>query len=113
MSIDTLKIILGETTMTDEQLIILLERAKRKAINHYFWKPDDNPTDEEIENFINRYEFEIYDLAKTVLDIASRSGLKQFSELGVTRVWQDSSDKELEQALSQIPVKTYVMSVKG
>ena len=111
MSIETFKTILGETTLTDEQLEVILERAKRKALNHYFWKSDDNPTDEEKENFIDRYEFEIYDLAKTVLDVASRNGLKQFSELGVTRVWQSGGDKAVEDSLSQIPVKTYVWSL--
>lgn len=111
MSIETFKTILGETTLTDAQLEVLLERARRKALNHYFWKSDDNPTDEEKENFINRYEFEIYDLAKTVLDVANRNGLKQFSELGVTRVWETGGDKAIETALNQIPVKTYVWSV--
>lgn len=108
MSVETFKAILGETSLTDEQLEIMLERAKRKAINHYFWREDDNPTDEEIENFIDRYEYEIYDLAKTVISVASRNGLKQFSELGVTRVWESGGDKEVEDALSAIPVQTYV-----
>lgn len=108
LNIETFKSVLGETSASDEQLSILLERAKRKAINHYWWKTDDTPTDEEIENFINRYEYEIYDLAKTVLDVASRNGLKQFSELGVTRVWGVDGDTAIENALSELPVKTYV-----
>lgn len=108
LNIETFKTILGETSYTDEQLKILLERAKRKAINHYWWKSDDNPTDEEIENFINRYEYEIYDLAKTVIEVASREGLKQFSELGVTRVWETGGDAAVENALSEIPTKTYI-----
>lgn len=112
MSLETFKTILGETTLTDEQLQVMLDRATRKAINHYFWKSDDNPTDEEKENFINRYEYEIYDLAKTVLDVANRNGLKQFSELGVTRVWETGGDKAIETALNQIPVKTYVWSMR-
>lgn len=108
LNVETFKLILGETTYTDEQLEILLERAKRKAINHFWWKEDDAPTDEEIENFTNRYEYEIYDLAKTTIDVASRNGLKQFSELGVTRVWESGGDKEIENALNAIPVQTYV-----
>lgn len=108
LNIETFKTVLGDTNLTDEQLEALLERAKRKAINHYWWKSDDVPTDEEVENFINRYEYEIYDLAKTVSDVASRDGLKQFSELGVNRVWEVGGDKALENALSAIPVKTYV-----
>lgn len=108
MNVETFKTILGETSFTDEQLEVLLERAVRKALNHFFWKSDDNPTDDEKENFINRYEYEIYDLAKTVIDVSKREGLKEFSELGVTRVWQSSGNKEVEDCLSQIPVKTYV-----
>ena len=108
LNVETFKTVLGETSLTDEQLEVLLERAKRKAINHYWWKSDDIPTDDDVENFINRYEYEIYDLAKTVSDVASRDGLKQFSELGVNRVWEVGGDKALENALSAIPVKTYV-----
>ena len=108
LNIETFKSVLGETSASDKQLETLLERAKRKAINHYWWKTDDTPTDEEIENFINRYEYEIYDLAKTVLDVASRNGLKQFSELGVTRVWGVDGDTAIENALGELPVKTYV-----
>ena len=110
LNIETFKTILGDNDYTDEQLGILLDRAKRKAINHYWWKSDDYPTDEEIENFTNRYEYEIYDLAKTVIDVAQRGGLKQFSELGVTRVWEIGGDKSIENSLSQIPVKTYAWS---
>lgn len=108
MNIETFKSILKDTSLTDDQLLILLERAKRKAINHYWWKVDDNPTDDEIENFIDRYEFEIYDVAKTIYDTSSRDGLKKFSELGVTREWDSGGDKAIEDALSQIPTKTYV-----
>lgn len=108
LNIETFKTILGETTYTDEQLAVLLERAKRKAINHFWWRVDDNPTDEQIDNFTDRYEFEIYDLAKTVIDVATREGLKEFSELGVRRVWESGGDKAVEDSLSAIPVKTYV-----
>lgn len=108
MSVETFKKILGNTSYTDDELELLLNRAKKKAINHYWWKEDDNPTDEQIENFINRYEYEIYDIAKTAIDVASREGLKQFSELGVSRVWENGGSKEMENALSAIPVQTYV-----
>lgn len=108
MDVETFKLYLGETSYSDEELEFLLERAKRKAINHYWWKEDDIPTDEEQDNFINRYEYEIYDLAKTVIDVGKRNGLKQFSELGVTRVWQSGGEKAIEDSLSQLPVKTYI-----
>ena len=108
MDIEKFKLILGETSYTDEQLEILLERAQKKAVNHHWWKEGDYPTDEEIENFINQYEYEIYDLAKTIIEVSSRNGLKQFSELGVTRVWESVGIDAIDQSLSAIPVKTYV-----
>lgn len=108
MDIETFKTILGDAALTDAQLDIVLDRAKRKAINHYWWKSDDIPTEEEIDNFVERYEYEIYDLAKTVIEVSQRQGLKQFSELGVTRVWETGGDKAIEAAISQIPVKTYI-----
>ena len=108
MNLETFKLLLGETSQTDEQLQVLLDRAVHLAVNHYWWKEDDVPTDEERENFIKRYEYEIYDLAKTVADVAKRNGLKQFSELGVTRVWQSGGDKAIEDSMSHIPTKTYV-----
>lgn len=109
MNVETFKVILGKNTdYSDEELEVLLERATRRALNHYFWKSDDEPTDEEKENFINRYEYEIYDLAKTIVECASRDGLKQFSELGVTRVWESGGDSAIEKAINAIPVNTYV-----
>lgn len=108
MNIETFKVILGETSLTDEQLTVLLERAKRLAINHYWWKEDDDPTDEQIENFINRYEYEIYDVAKTINDSTKRDGLKRFTELGVTREWESGGDEAVESALNKIPTQTYV-----
>lgn len=108
MNVQTFRTIIGETSYSDEQLEVLLERAKRKAINHFWWKEDDEPTDEQKENFISRYEYEIYDIAKTIVECASRNGMKQFTELGVTRVWDSGGDKAIEEALNQIPVQTYV-----
>jgi len=109
MNIATFRTILGETTLTDEQLEVLLERAKRMAINHYFWKEDDEPTEDEKEKFINRYEYEIYDYAKTVVDSSKRDGMIEFSELGVTRRWESGGDKSVDNALNLIPVKTYIL----
>ena len=109
MSIETLKTIIGDSEITDEQLSVLLERAKKKAVNHYFWGVDDNPTSEELDKFYERYEFEIYDIAKTMVDSDSRDGLKRYVELGITREWETGGDKAVEEALSAIIPKTYVM----
>lgn len=108
VNVETFRAVLGETSKTDEELQLILDRTIRKAVNHHFWKSDDEPTEDEIENFTNRYEYEIYDIAKTTIDNAQRGGLKQFSELGVTRVWESGGDTAIETALSQIPTKTYV-----
>lgn len=108
MSIDTLKTILGESELTDDQLVVLLERAKKKAVNHYFWQVDDHPTEEELDEFYNRYEFEIYDVAKAMTESESRDGLKRYVELGVTREWETGGEKAIEGALSAIIPKTYV-----
>ena len=108
MTIDKLKIILGETELTDEQLSVLLERAQKKAVNHYFWGVDDIPTEEEKESFYERYEYEIYDVAKAMTESESRDGLKRYVELGVTREWETGGEKALEGALSAIIPKTYV-----
>ena len=108
MSIDTLRTIIGESELTDEQLAVLLDRAKKKAVNHYFWGVDDNPTEDELEVFYDRYEYEIYDVAKAMVDSDSRDGLKRYVELGVTREWETGGEKAIESALSAIIPKTYV-----
>lgn len=108
MSIDILKTIIGESDLTDEQLAVLLDRAKKKAVNHYFWQADDNPTEEEKEAFYDRYEYEIYDVAKAMVESDSRDGLKRYVELGVTREWETGGEKAIEGALSAIIPKTYV-----
>lgn len=108
MDLKTFKTILGNNSISDDEATVLLNRATKKAVNHYFWQEDDNPTEDEVEKFTNRYEYEIYDVAKAMYDSDSRDGLKQFVELGVSRTWQDSGDKVIEKALSAIIPKTYV-----
>lgn len=108
MSIETFKKIIGNTSLTDEQIEVMLERAKRLAVNHFWWKEDDEPQSDDIDRFVNRYEFEIYDVAKAMYESSSREGMKQFSELGVTRVWENGGDEIVNKALNAIPVNTYV-----
>lgn len=108
MSIETFKKIIKSTSLTDEQLEVLLDRAKKLAVNHFWWKEDDEPQSDEIDKFVNRYEYEIYDVAKAMYECSSRDGMKQFTELGVTRVWESGGDKAVTDALSAIPVQTYV-----
>ena len=108
MDVKTFKTILGNNSISDDEATVLLNRAKKKAVNHYFWQQDDTPTEDEVENFVDRYEYEIYDVAKAIFDSDSRDGLKQFVELGVSRTWADSGEKTIENALSAIIPKTYV-----
>lgn len=108
MDAKLLKVILDDETLTDEQITVLLMKAQKQAANQHFWADDDEPTDEELERFYKRYEFEIYDLAKAINSDDARGGLVSHTELGVTRNWGKTGKKDIEIALSKIPPKTYV-----
>lgn len=108
MDANVLKVILDDKTLTDSQIAVLLIKAQKQAANHHFWADFDNPTEEELERFYNRYEFEIYDLAKAINSDDARDGLVSHTELGVIRNWGQSGKKDIEIALSKIPPKTYV-----
>ena len=108
MNVEILRQIINDSSLTDEQLEVMLTRATRKAVNHYFWKEDDIPTEEQVEKFCERYEYEIYDVAKAMYSGDSRGGMKSFTELGVQRVWESGGDKAVDNALSAIPTQTYV-----
>ena len=107
MDTKLLKVILDDETLTDEQIAVLLVKAQKQAANQHFWADDDIPT-EELERFYNRYEFEIYDLAKAINSDDARGGLVSHTELGVTRNWGQTGKKDIELALAKIPPKTYV-----
>ena len=92
----------------DEQIAVLLVKAQKQAANQHFWADDDIPTEAELERFYNRYEFEIYDLAKAINSVDARGGLVSHTELGVTRNWGQTGKKDIELALAKIPPKTYV-----
>lgn len=110
MDIETAKIIISDSDLSDMEVSVLLNRAKKLAKNHYFWHPKDYPTEEELEAFYDRYEFAIYDIAKEIHDAASRDGLKQFTELGVTRVWGLSGQESVTNVLNATIIpKTYTM----
>ena len=94
MDAKLLKVILDDETLTDEQIAVLLVKAQKQAANQHFWADDDIPTEAELERFYNRYEFEIYDLAKAINSDDARGGL--------------TGKKDIELALAKIPPKTYV-----
>lgn len=108
MDANVLKVILDDETLTDSQIAVLLTKTQKQAANHHFWADFDNPTEEELERFYNRYEFEIYDLAKAINSDDARDGLVSHTELGVSRNWGQTGKKDIEVALSKIPPKTYV-----
>lgn len=109
MDVNSARLIIQDETLTDANIASLLLRAKSKAKNHHFWRDGDNPTEEELEAFYNRYEIEIYELAKSMYDADSRDGLVSYSELGVSRSWGKSGSQTIEDALSLIPPKTYIL----
>ena len=108
MDIQTFKTILGDNSISDDDANVLLKRAMKKAVNHYFWQSDDNPSEAELKAFYDRYEFEIYDVGKAMVESDSRDGLKRYVELGVTREWETGGEKAIDGALSAIIPKTYV-----
>ena len=79
MNAKLLKVILDDETLTDEQITVLLMKAQKQAANQHFWADDDEPTDEELERFYKRYEFEIYDLAKAINSDDARGGFSKSS----------------------------------
>lgn len=109
MSIDTFKTILNNGELTDDQVSVLLERAKKLAVNQRYWKKDDNPTQYELAQFYDRYEYEIYDIGKAISDSDDRDGLTQYTELGITRVWGDNGKSSIDKAVGSIPPKTYTL----
>lgn len=109
LKIDTLKKIIADDTLDSDQLYVLLERAKKLAKNQYFWHKDDIPTDEELETFYKRYEYEIYDIAAAVNSDSARDGEIRHEELGVVRVWDKGGSDTVKAVVSAIPAKTYVI----
>lgn len=110
MDIEKAKEIIGDNDLSIKEVSVLLERAKKMAKNHYFWHPKDNPTEEEQEAFYDRYEYEIYDIANEMHSVLAREGLKQFTELGVTRVWAYGGFESVSAIInSTILPKTYTL----
>lgn len=109
MDVSIARAIIKNNNLSDSDIAILVIQAQKKAANHHFWKSDDNPTEEELQKFYDRYEMEIYDLARAMQSSVARDGLISFSELGVSRSWGETGQKSVESALSSIPPKTYVL----
>lgn len=109
MSEETLKTILEDDTLSDDQISVLLERSKKLARNRHFWKEDDIPTETELERFYDRYEYEIYGIAKSVNADSARDGEIRHEELGIVRVWDKSGSSEVVNAINQIPPRTYIV----
>ena len=109
MSIETLKSLMEDTDLSDDQLSVLLEQAKRRAVNHHFWKQDDEPSVDDLMKFYTRYEFEIYNVAKALDTASARDGETQHTELGITRVWGRSGEQSVTESLEAIPTKTYIV----
>ena len=107
ISFDKFKAILNNAEMSDADVLILFEKAKREALNYHYWRMGDYPTAEEQQFFFDKYEFEIYDVGRAIDAGTGRDGQIQHTELGITRVWE-STGQEVRTALSAIPRKVYV-----
>lgn len=109
MDVGTLKLILEDETLSDNAIEALLLRAQKKAANHHFWRDTDVPTEEQLSAFYKRYEMEIYELAKAINSSDARDGQISHSELGISRAWGRTGKETIDDALSEIPPKTYVL----
>ena len=61
MNAKLLKVILDDETLTDEQITVLLMKAQKQAAKKQLWADDYEPTEEELERFYKRYEYENYE----------------------------------------------------
>ena len=109
MDISIARKVIHNNTLDDNDIALLVLQAQKKAVNHHFWLENDSPSEEELQRFYDRYEMEIYELAKEIYSSDARGGLKSFSELGVSRTWEEGGQKSIENALSRIPPKTYIL----
>lgn len=110
MDIGIAKAIIDDATLTDEKLSVLLLKAQRLALNHYFWKLDRPVTDEQKDMFLTKYEFEIYDVARAINKDDARDGEVSHTELGITRQWGETGKQTIDKALSAISRKAYAGS---
>jgi hypothetical protein len=109
MDFEVAKKIVNDTTLSDDDLSILIIKAQSEALNHYFWKLEDTPTDAQKEAFLNKYEFEIYDIIKAMNSDDARDGEVSHTELGVSRSWGETGNVTVQKALARIPRKAYAM----
>lgn len=108
MDLDVAREIINDETLSDKQLSVLLLKAQRQAANHHFWRDNDEPTEEQLEKFYARYEFEIYEVARAMNSDDARGGLVSHTELGVSRSWGETGKETVNKALAAIPPKTYI-----
>lgn len=109
MDLKLARSIIKDETLTDDDLSVLFARAQRMALNHYFWKINDVPTLEQKERFLEKYEFEIYGIAKAINADDARNGLVSHSELGTSMTWGETGRETVMKAVSAIPRKAYAM----
>lgn len=47
--------IIGDDSLTENEVMSLVDRAERRAVNYFFWSNTDRPTDEEKEAFLEMH----------------------------------------------------------
>lgn len=102
--------IIGDDSLTENEVMSLVDRAERRAVNYFFWSNTDRPTDEEKEAFLEMHEYDIYEIASTLVNSIARGGLVSHTELGITDNWGKSGSQSVDEILGfLIGRKTYVV----
>lgn len=102
--------IIGDDSLSEAQVMTLVTRAERKALNYYFWSENERPTPAQKEAFLEMYEHEIYEVASTMSNAIARGGLVSHTELGITDNWGKSGSQSIDEILGLlIGRKTYVV----
>lgn len=102
--------IIGDDSLTENDVMSLVDRAERRALNYYFWSEDERPSDEQKDAFLEMHEYDIYEIASTLVNSIERGGLVSHTELGITDNWGKSGSQSVDEILGfLIGRKTYVV----
>lgn len=90
--IEKVKLMLGDDTIDEDVLVIYLDLAKRKILNHRF------PYGTDLTDVEGKYEFDLLELAIVLFNERGVEGQETHNENGVNRKWRSE-----QQILKSIP----------